>query len=117
QSFPKNDRRVVRWQERYMKSLLWRCLIISASMISHPALAQSIVQAGEVSPATIAAIDDALDDARSAPRGARQRVEQTLAQLESLVTKYPDSAIVHMMMGRALILHDCALGGNNCSVR
>src|SRR5262249_1256744 len=64
-----------------------------------------------------AAADDALDDARSAPNGARQRVSETLAQLEAAITKYPDSAALHLMMGRALIVYDCALGSNNCSLR
>lgn len=61
--------------------------------------------------------DDVLDDARSAPAGARDRVSGELSQLESALTRYPDSAHLHLMMGRARIVHDCALGGDNCSIR
>src|SRR5262245_58071159 len=61
--------------------------------------------------------DEVLDDARSAPTGAREKVGAALSQLESALTQYPESAHLHLMMGRARIVYDCALGGDNCSIR
>jgi|SRR6266850_7730212 len=64
-----------------------------------------------------ASIDDVLDDVRTAPKDATNRVDAALSQLETAITKYPNSAPMHLLIGRALIIRDCALRGNNCSVR
>jgi ankyrin repeat protein/Flp pilus assembly protein TadD len=61
--------------------------------------------------------DEVLDDVRTAPAGAMERANGVLAQLETAITKYPDSALLQTAMGRALIIRDCAMLGNNCSVR
>jgi ankyrin repeat protein/Tfp pilus assembly protein PilF len=59
--------------------------------------------------------DDILDDIGSAS-GAR-RIGLVLSALEQGITANPNSALLQLAMGRALIVKDCALQGNNCSVR
>ena len=64
-----------------------------------------------------AVTEDAMDEIQAAPKGATERIEKVLTRLEEEITKYPNSAPLETMMGRALIIRDCALNGNNCSVR
>ena len=78
---------------------------------------QQELAAAEYLQKTFASVDDALDDVRTAPKDATVRLDVVLSQLETAITKYPDSAPMQLMMGRALILRDCAFRGNNCSVR
>jgi ankyrin repeat protein len=80
-------------------------------------LRQQEIAAGEYLQKTFSSVDDALDDVRTAPKDATVRLDVVLSDLETAITKYPDSAPMQLMMGRALILHDCAFRGNNCSVR
>jgi tetratricopeptide (TPR) repeat protein len=80
-------------------------------------LRQQEIAAAEYLQKTFSWVDDALDDVRTAPKDATVRLDVVLSDLETAITKYPDSAPMQLMMGRALILHDCAFRGNNCSVR
>ena len=62
-------------------------------------------------------IDDMLDDSRSAPRDARDLVNNALGLIESVITRDPDDPLMQLAMGRASIIRDCAQRGNNCSIR
>lgn len=59
--------------------------------------------------------DDLLDDASGAD--GTDSIDIVLQVLEKALAREPESAPLHMLMGRALIIKDCALGGNNCSTR
>lgn len=79
--------------------------------------AQAQVSSAEYAKALYAEADDILDDARTAPAGATEKLDSVLGRLETAITKYPDNALLQTAMGRALILRDCAFQGNNCSLR
>jgi len=44
-------------------------------------------------------------------------VDELLSQIENAITAHPSNALLQLLMGRALIIRDCALLGNNCSIR
>jgi ankyrin repeat protein len=84
--------------------------------IAASAHAQESSKAAIQSPEQIFAwTDDILDDIGSAA-GVGQ-VDDVLSKIESAITAHPDNAMLQLAMGRALIIRDCALRGNNCSVR
>ena len=78
---------------------------------------QQEIAAVEYLQRTFASVDEELDDIRTAPKDARDRLDRVLSRLETAITKYPDSAPMQFLMGRALILRDCAFGGDSCSMR
>ncbi|MGH6803676.1 MAG: ankyrin repeat domain-containing protein [Methyloceanibacter sp.] len=63
------------------------------------------------------AVDDLLDDSRSVPKDAQALVDRALVDLERAITSSPNDALLQLAMGRALIIHDCGLNANNCSIR
>jgi ankyrin repeat protein/tetratricopeptide (TPR) repeat protein len=66
---------------------------------------------------TFAALDHELDEIRTGPKDAEARLNAVLAQVEGLVNNYPDSPLMQLTMGRALILSDCTLNRTNCTLR
>lgn len=113
-----------------MKSMNWLRLVALLSAIScanaqelvrqHQAAQQKVAQSQEAAQdyqSTLDWIDNELDQIRAAPKDATQRLDNQLAVLETLVTRQPNNAAIHLMLGRARILRDCAFGVGNCGLR
>ncbi len=62
-----------------------------------------------------AQLDDILDEINGAI--GRNRMDHVMRRLEEAIQRYPESAALHVVMGRAFIIRDCGAGGAGCSER